>query len=182
MLHVQPVTKDFKDFQILQDLYESAFLKFEQTPMWFLLLRAKKDFVDFFAYYNKNEFVGFTYLIHDNNLTFVLYIAVNGNTRSKGYGTQILNHIKETFSNNRIMLYIEAEDERAKNNEQRKKRKSFYIKNDFISSGIFLEVRKTGFEVLIQGGDCTTQEIMTVYKKFCTPPIFIFVKPKLLVQ
>ena len=179
MLQVQTVTKDLKDFQILNDLYKSAFPKLEQTPMWFLLLRARKDFIDFFAYYDKNEFVGFTYLIHNNNLTYVLYLAVSGNNRSKGYGSLILNHIKETFSKNRIMLFIEVEDERAKNNEQRKKRKSFYISNDYITSGIIFEIHKTGFEVLIQGGDCTVQEIMTVYKKFCTPPIFAFVKPKL---
>ena len=179
MLQVQTVTKDFKDFRNLQELYKSSFPKVEQTPMWFLLLRARKDFIDFFAYYNNGDFVGFTYLIHNNDLIFVLYIAVCRNNRSRGYGSQIINHIKETFSNSRVVLFIEAEDERAKNNEQRKKRKSFYLKNDYISSGFIFSMNNTYFEALVQSGDCTVDEIMMVYRKFCTSLIFTFIKPKL---
>ena len=166
MLKIKPVTRNSEDFQMIKTLYTSSFPKIEQTPMWFLLQRAKKDYVEFNAYYDGEVFVGFVYLMLHENLTYIMYIAIDTKHRSKGYGSQIMNHIREVYPNNRIILSIEAEDENAENNAQRIKRKQFYIKNGYSYSGISSEMRGVICETLISNGDCTTKEFLAINKKF----------------
>ena len=144
MLQAQPITKKSKDLSVIKDLYWSAFLESEQAPMWFLLRRAKRNSVDFFTYYDNDDFVGFSHTITHGSLTFILYIAVCEKSRSKEYGTQILRCIQERYPNNRIILNAEAENESAADNEQRKKRKGFYIKNDAVND----LVNNGGYEYL----------------------------------
>ena len=175
-MQTKPITKASEDFKTIRSLYKSSFPESERSPMWFLLRRAKRDFVDFLAYYDEDKLVGFTYLIHNKKLTYVLYLAVCENSRSKGYGSQILSHIRETFPNNRIMLFIESEDEKTPNNNQRKKRKEFYIKNGYVAANFMMEARGNIFEVLTQGGKSTADELMELTKKFVGSFIFIFVK------
>lgn len=180
MLKAYPITKNFKDFQMIEALYKSAFPEAEQAPMWFLLRRAKKDHIEFNAYYDGKVFAGFAYLISHSNVTFVLYLAIDSGHRSKGYGSQIINQIREAYPNNRIVLSIEAEDEHAENNAQRKKRKQFYQKNGYASSGFFLEMRGVTYEVLMCNGACTSAEFLAINKKFLGSILFSLMKPKLL--
>jgi len=63
MLRTEPITKKFKDFQAVKDLYTSAFPKVEQAPLWFVFWRAKNAYIDFTAYYDGDIFAGFTYII-----------------------------------------------------------------------------------------------------------------------
>jgi len=180
MLKIHPITKDSKDFQMIETLYTSTFPEAEQAPMWFLLRRAKKDHVEFNAYYDGDVLAGFTYLISHETLTLVMYIAIDANHRSKGYGSQIMNYIREAYPNNRIILNIEMEDENSENNAQRKKRKQFYIRNGYGSSGIFLEMKGVTYEALISNGDCTVREFLALNKKFMGSLLFPFIKPKLI--
>jgi len=180
MLRIQAITKNAKDFPVVASLYASAFPAAEQAPMPYLLKRAMKDYVDFHAYYDGEVFVGFTYSMTRENLTFIMYLAIDANHRAKGYGSQILSHIKEAYPNNRIILNIEIEDETAENNAERKKRKQFYMRNGYHSSGVFLKIMGVTYELLVCNGDCTAEEFLTLNKKFMGSLLFLFFKPKLI--
>jgi len=177
MLRIESITKRFEDFKAVEDLYKSAFPKAEQAPMFFLLQRAKKDYIEFNACYDNDMLVGITYLITHEPITYVLYIATAATERSKGYGSQIMEHIKKAHPDNRIILNIETEDENADNNEQRKKRKQFYIKNGFLSSGIFSKFSNVTWELLVYNGTCTANEFLELHKKALGLIIFFFMKP-----
>lgn len=60
-----------------------------------------------------------------NKYVFVLYLAVNDRIRSKGYGTKILDWLKQN-TEKIIVLNVEAINSSAKNALQREKRISFY--------------------------------------------------------
>ena len=62
-------------------------------------------------------------------MAFVLYLAVNGEERGKGYGSQILDILKSAYVDKAIVLNIEPIDENAPNAEQRKSRLRFYNRN-----------------------------------------------------
>lgn len=68
-------------------------------------------------------------------LTFVLYLAVDQAVRSGGYGREILQNISQTYPEQTIVLDIEALDSSAENAEQRQKRREFYVRNGFHSTG-----------------------------------------------
>jgi len=180
MLQVQPITKDSKNLFDFKKVYFSAFPRSEQTPIWFLLLKAKRDDIDFFAYYDDGVFAGFSYIITHGNLTFIQYIAVSANIRSKGYGTQIMSEIRKRYPGNRIILCIEAEDEKAVNNEQRKRRKSFYLKNGYSSANIMMKTNGIIFETLISDGTCSFKEFLMLYKEYLGFLLYIFYKPKMI--
>ena len=179
MLKVYKVSKKFEDFQKIKLLYKSSFPRQEQTPINMLLRRAKKGKAIFNAYYDEDIFAGFAYIATYNDITFVWYLAVDGVHRSKGYGAQILNHIKALHPKNRIALTIEALDENAKNNAERIKRKDFYIKNSYMSTGILIRLFGMRYEVLTYGGTCTAQEILKINKKLLGAVLFAFFKPKI---
>ena len=76
-------------------LMRTAFPPNEQIPMWLLRVLAFRKNVNFRAFYDDDQFCGVLYTVEDNKYIFVLYLAVNDRIRSKGYGTKILDWLKQ---------------------------------------------------------------------------------------
>lgn len=129
------VSKKLGNYSEIVDLYAKSFPKNERLPIWLITLLAKRKCADFFAFYDEECFCGIAYLIYYNNLTFVFYLAVNSNIRSKGYGSRILQWIEEYKRNNDIILCIEPPIEESDNYEQRVKRLKFYQRNGYAQTG-----------------------------------------------
>ena len=113
------VNKKLDEYKIIKDLMLKEFPKNELLPMWLLFFLSKRKMVDFNAYYIKDEFVGISYSIVNCDMVFIFYLAVDDKSQSRGYGTQILNCIKEKYKDKEITLDIEKIDESSKNYEQR---------------------------------------------------------------
>ena len=103
MLKVKVVNSRLKEYKNILNLYKESFPKNERLPIWLLNIMSKRTCVDFLAFYDNNIFCGFSYLIHNNNITFILYLAIDTSIRSKGYGTKILNLISNNKQNNSII-------------------------------------------------------------------------------
>ena len=73
----------------------TVFPQNEQIPMWLLRVLAFRKNVNFRAFYDDDQFCGVLYTAEDNKYIFVLYLAVNDRIRSKGYGTKILDWLKQ---------------------------------------------------------------------------------------
>lgn len=123
----------YRDFSAL---YKEAFPKEERAPLFFLKAKAKKKVSDCFGIYDEDTFVGLLNLIYHKDIVFVFYFAVRGDLRGKGYGSQILDALKEKFPARRLILTIEDPDAPCENREQRQKRKAFYQKNCFAACGL----------------------------------------------
>ncbi|WCM60723.1 GNAT family N-acetyltransferase [Paenibacillus polymyxa] len=177
-LNVKPITKDLKEINNVYELFRNSFPVNEQIPMWFLWWKSKKDFIDFIAFYDEDVFVGFTYLITNKNLTFVLYLAIDSEIRSKGYGGRLLSNIKKQYPHNRIILNIEAVEEAAINYEQRLKRKNFYMRNGYSKTSFNLFEYGQSYEVLVNGSEVSTEEYRDLFKRFTGPVLSLFFKPK----
>ena len=179
MLEMRLIKKGSPDVSKVEELIHTLFPKSEQIPMAFLLSRAEKDFVDFLAFYNEDEFVGFTYSITNNGVTFIQYLAVDSRVQSKGYGSMILRQIKVQYPNNRLVLNLEMLDEEAENSEQRIKRRAFYAKNGYEDTGIITTVHGNTLDTLILGGTATIEELQVLLKKFTGVLFGFFIKYKL---
>jgi len=178
-LRTAPITKVSKEIEEVKDLLFHSFPPNEQIPIQFLLWRAKKDFIDFIAFYDQDVFVGFTYLITDEDLTFILYLAIKDDMRSKGYGKMIVSKIKDMYPNNRIILNIEAIDEAADNYEQRVMRKAFYLRNGFQQTNLLLKDSGFLYEVLINQSFVTKDEYLHLLKRFPGTFLFSLVKSRI---
>ena len=58
----------------------------------------------------------------------------------------------EKFHDHNIMLLVEELDENAENNEQRIRRKQFYLRNNLADDSQFLEVMGVQYELLHRQG------------------------------
>ncbi|RUT40321.1 GNAT family N-acetyltransferase [Paenibacillus anaericanus] len=178
-LRVREINKNFDEFYKVEDLYKTAFPSNERIPLWFLMRKSKKEFIDYIAFYDNDLFVGFAYLITNNNLTFVLYLAISPEIRSIGYGTAILSKISEKYADNRIILNIEADNEVASNYEERLKRKKFYLRNGYRSTGLNIFEYGQIYEVLVYGNDVSPKEYQDLFKKFIGPLLILLTNPKI---
>lgn len=116
--------------------------------MCLLLLLAQRKGVDFEAYYNDGSFYGFSYVVENDDLVFILYLAVNDEVRSRGYGSRILECVRDKAGERPIVLDIEPLDPNAENYEQRKRRLAFYEKNGYFNTGLILREGKEKYSIL----------------------------------
>ena len=141
------VSKKLKEYKEIKSLMCRAFPKNEQIPMWLLHILAIRKSVEFSAYYDEDLFCGISYAVSNGELVFILYLAVNDKIRSKGYGSAILQCIKQRFSNKAIALNIEPLDPKSDNYAQRIKRFEFYLKNGFVDTHYQILATTTQFPI-----------------------------------
>jgi len=180
MLEVKPITRHFNDLELVRELNKAEFPRNERMPIWMLLrmTKSKKGVVDFLAFYDDDLFIGFISLFTICDLTYVALLAVNSKVQSKGYGSRILGYVKELYPDNRVTINIEVLDENAANSEQRKRRRAFYLKNGYESSGIILKMVGPALEVLIScGSTITKDELFTIAKAMYGTFTYIVMRP-----
>ena len=134
MLVDKTFSRKLQEYKDVCCLMGTAFPRNEQMPMWLLRALALRKSVNFRAFYEDDQFCGVLYTAEDNKYIFVLYLAVNDQIRSKGYGTKILDWLKLNTEKS-IVLNVESLDPSAENALQREKRISFYSKNGIFDTG-----------------------------------------------
>lgn len=129
-------------------LYNEAFPEDERIPIWILKILSRKNKAKFYSIYDKTKFIGLVYNIYYKNIVFIFYFAINKEYRGQGYGSKIIEIIKQKYSNSRIILSIEQIDENSSNYKQRIKRKEFYLKNGFKESNYTIKEKGIIYEML----------------------------------
>ncbi|MBS4796720.1 MAG: GNAT family N-acetyltransferase [Actinomyces sp. oral taxon 181] len=120
-------------------------------PEWVMNALALRRSIDFTAYFDPEEpsgFCGVTFTIHSDDLLFVVFLATNPALRSRGYGTRILDQLKERFPGFAIALEIEPMTTDASNFHQRERRLAFYQRNGFVETGLYTDYEGDQYEVL----------------------------------
>ena len=113
-------------------LFKESFPEGEQFPLWTLRLLTVLKPAKFSAFYDGDTLAGILYSIESTDYFFILYLAVNPKIRSCGYGGKILEYTFDRAGDRPIVLNVEALDENADNNEQRKRRNAFYARHGII--------------------------------------------------
>ena len=134
MLFDKTFSRKLNEYEGVCRLMRTAFPQNEQIPMWILRVLAFRKSVNFRVFYDDDRFCGVLYTAEDNKYVFVLYLAVNDRIRSKGYGTKILDWLKQN-TEKIIVLNVEAINPSAENALQREKRISFYTRNGIFDTG-----------------------------------------------
>lgn len=166
MLTVKTVTKQLPDFSQVAAVYKKSFPAEEQMPFWLMRLFAVRKRVDFLAFYDQEEFCGLTYLVHNEQLVFVFYLATAPNQRSKGYGSQILNWIQTNYPQQGLVLTIETVDAAYADYAQRKRRQSFYFKNGLRDTGYRVKEFGVLYDVLTDDANFSFEAYQKLLKDF----------------
>lgn len=150
----------------IKKLYLNTFPKFERLPFWFLIYQSKKKKSDFYAIYDDHDYVGLLFLTYYKDIVYVYYLAIEPSQQSKGYGSDILQYLKETYQDKRLLLNIEKVDKSADNYEQRLKRKNFYEKNGFKNTKFEIETKDIVYEILYSGEPVYEYEYHALFKSY----------------
>lgn len=147
-----------KDYKDIKRLFYSAFPPEERPPYFFLKWKARRGKGELLVAKDDGRFVGFIYLIRHLDLIYIFFFAVDENVRGGGYGSKILQYVKERNEGKKIFLAREPLDDTADNAEQRRKRHAFYIKNGFSDLSIKIIENNYVFEAMSIGGDISADE------------------------
>ncbi len=142
------VKKSNANYPEIKSLMKRAFPKEELFPLCLLRLFSYKKKCNFTAYYHHDNFVGITYTIESKETLFVVYLAVNDFIQSQGYGSKILENLKQKNKDKSVTLFIETMDSTADNYKQRVKRLAFYEKNGFTHLGISVGGKEAFVDIL----------------------------------
>ena len=118
----------------IEPLYVSAFPENERPPVDMFFETVLIDNDDLLGFYDNNEFIGFTNLITYKDICYLFFFAVKEDKRNQGYGTKILEIIKELYKDKVLTLCYEEIDDKYPDIELRKRRKNFYYRNGFIDN------------------------------------------------
>ena len=165
MLTVRKVTEGSPEFDRIVTLYERSFPENERRPLE-PLLRDSTGSSDFLSFFSENTFVGFAALLTLGDISHILYFAIEEHMRNSGFGSEALRCIHRLKAGCRILADLEAEDPGAANNDQRKKRRRFYLLNGYTVSEVHYRWRQESYEIFVCGGDITNEEFAAFWHHF----------------
>ena len=165
MLQFFDVTRDASWFPQVKALYESAFPANERIPIKHLLDNKIKR--EFWAFFDGDLFCGFSNSITHGSITNIVYFAVVPELHSRGYGSKILQAIREKHPDARIVVDIEVEEDSkdAEELERRNRRRDFYLRNGFDSSPVDYVGQGEHYRLLSAGGTVTEKEFRDFWKE-----------------
>ena len=152
------ITSANADEQIKQ-LYETAFPEGEQIP-WEDLLRLVGEMpLDFTAYYDGEDFIGFTIVYPRKSFNWYWYFAVRQELRGKGNGQRILTQLIEHYKGQTFVLDMESPTQVCDNIDQRKRRHDFYLRNGFRDTNVYRTYNDITRTIMMMGeGTFTMQD------------------------
>lgn len=145
-------------------LYYAAFPKEERIPWLLMRLLTVRKGTQLSVYYHADTFCGFTFTASYKKALFVLFLAVDDDKRGKGYGSAILEHLKQTDPEREILLNVELLDSMAENYAQRVQRMAFYKKNGFYDTGYDIDEVGGTFRVLATQPNPDMQAYLQVFR------------------
>lgn len=168
-LDIQPVRLSLKEYPEVKQLYFRAFPQYEREPWTWMMLKSKFKRADFMAFYDRQQFVGFAYVIHSRGFHYILFLAVNDKLRSHGYGSRILSELRQKYTNDSLLLDIEEPNPHAANNRQRLRRLAFYKRNGFYQTPKKFPEEQVTFQVLATKKQINQQKVDRVFEWFSWP-------------
>lgn len=152
-LELIKLNPDSKDRKYFEQVNHEAFPLSERMSFDKIFDFASDTDTDVLGIYDGKTPVGFAVLLKNAECGYVYYLAIDCHARSKGYGSAAIRRLLEVYSGLQLVLDFEEIDETAENNEQRIRRKNFYLKNGFHETGNYTLLRNDRFEVVCSGGE-----------------------------
>ena len=152
----------------VKEIYESSFPPEEQIPLPELLASAQMGEVSFVAWIDPSlpagedgagNVVALTFSFVFPDLFYLGFLAVDGRTRSAGYGTRILTYFRERNGNVPQLLEIEPVVREAGNYQQRARRLAFYERNGFTVTNMLTHEADQTYRVLARDGTVSPQRL-----------------------
>lgn len=120
--------RNFFDLLKIKRLYKRAFPKCERKPFPIILRMAKLGRSDLWYFEDEGGFAGLCATINGEREILIDYLATAEKRRGKGVGSKMLAMLLEHYKDYGVFLEIEEIYPAAQNNQERVRRKEFYLR------------------------------------------------------
>jgi len=148
MLEITKIDNHFKDLDKVDTLAHEAFAVEEYLSPIKIIELSKEEGFNFFAFYDENKFIGFAVIKLFKSMSYLFFLAIDKKMRGQGYGSKIIQKIKEIYPDYNQVVDFEMVDKKAQNYTQRVKRKNLYLKNGYRETGKFLSYLNVDYEIM----------------------------------
>ena len=161
-LNTEHITASNRFWDKVNALAKEAFPPEEYLAPTKLVVMATADDFDFLALSDKDSFVGFMVVQIYQDLAYLFFLAIDSSCRSKGYGSRAIETLKAEYPNKKHIVDFEMLDDTSNNNEQRAKRREFYLRNGYKETGLFLSYLGVDYEVFCMDDDFEPEEFKSM--------------------
>lgn len=148
MLRFVRIDKKFPEMAKLAALDKEAFPQEEYlSPNELMAMAEGRDF-DFWGLFDGENFVGFMAVMLYQNLSYLFFLAIEKERRSKGYGAQALQLLKASYPDKQQVVDLEQPEKGALNENQWEIRRAFYLHNGYQETGHGLTYLGVNYEIL----------------------------------
>lgn len=85
------------------------------------------------------------------NLAYLFFLAIAAESRGKGYGSRAIETLQAEYPGKTHTVDFEMLDDTAPNKAQRQRRCSFYLRNGYRETWVFLSYLGVDYEVFCMG-------------------------------
>ena len=163
-MKLEKVTRLHRFWQNISELAKEAFPPEEYLAPEELVRMAELPGFDFWALTEEDGFIGFMVVQTYETLAYLFFLAIDPGCRSKGYGTRAIEALKAEYPGKKQVVDFEAQDDRAANCMQRKKRREFYLRCGYRETGLFLTYLGVRYEVFCMNHEFDIRQFKEMMK------------------
>lgn len=165
MLTIRKIDAASPDWPEFRRLYRSAF-PIQERICLDVYLEDHTGTLDILGFYDDADaFCGLAIMMSYDDLTQILFFAIEEELRGKGYGSAAIQAMLAYYPSQRIMADVEEPSETSLNNGERLSRLRFYQKNGFLKTPVRLGWEGERYEMLISRGALTDAEYSGFWRR-----------------
>lgn len=161
----------------IKEIYETSFPKSEKFPFWVLKLCANENNVrlDAIIDHTTDKISGMQFLISYDDITYLMYVAIDKKCRNKGLGSLVLRDLILRQVDTTVLLCIEKPS--VETEDIKTHRKDFYLRNGFYETGVFIEDSGVEYEFLssLKERVITENDLKKRYSSMTRNPLMKFI-------
>ena len=132
----------------LRLLYREAFPRCERKPFSIIKAMSEKGKTDLWYFEDGGRFAGLCATINGDGAILIDYLAVAKKRRGTGVGSAMLKSLLEHYKDFGVFLEIEKLNPDARNNNERIRRREFYLRCGLEPMGTYVKLFGVDMELL----------------------------------
>ena len=152
-MELKRLTLQDPDCDLARALNREAFPENERVEIDRLFADPAEHSLVLLGVYRAGRFAGFCVVRESEKFAYLAYFAIAPECRSQGVGSAALALLREHYAGRQIVVECEASDEKAPNQQQRLRRRAFYLRCGYQETGWFMYYMQTEFELLCSEAD-----------------------------
>lgn len=163
MFITRRIGKSSNELDKIEKLYIESFPENERFS-FDKMIKNESGHYETFAFYQNNAFCGFAIFLNSGDISHIIYFATLPELRGKGLGAKALAALRRIKKDMRIIVDIEREMPDCTENEIRRRRKNFYLRNGYEETEIRYRWQDESYEILSNGGEVTREDFGNFWK------------------